>query len=170
MAFKEVSNSRGPVFKWDTAGKTLEGVYHGLKTGKTFAGNAAPSKLLVIETADGVIAAGAPTALAGKLQDSAKVGQRIRITYTGMERGQSGVQYKAFKLEVDDSGAIVETTPSVGSTDTQETYAALIAKLTAKVGPDTSRLMADMLQRSHSDISARSEALRNLLRQQGVVV
>jgi hypothetical protein len=179
MAFREVSRLQGSgVKKWDTVGDSIEGIYRGMKNGKTFSGNSQPSKLGQIEVGGTVVIIGAPTVLASSLSENVGLGDVVRITYLGKERGKNGAEYKNFRVEIDSGSeeihdgvnVVSENKFSTPSTPVTGDYQTLVALLTAKVGADTARLMGDMLNSGYPDLDKRTNALKSLLKQQGVQV
>lgn len=109
MAFKELNGAGGnggTVLKWDRPGQVVEGRLVATKRGKVF--NGRPTTLAIIKQQDGVdITIPLTTVLESRfIENSVQNGSILRITYTGKETSPSSkMEYKAFKLEIDDASA-----------------------------------------------------------------
>jgi hypothetical protein len=163
VAYKEIAGNqnRGPIYKWQTVGQSLEGVYLGTREGATFDGGRR-SKLGVIVLETGVQTAFAlPTALAMRVADLAP-GSQVRITYTGTQKGNQPMPFKTFKVEVDDGSDGMGAVPapasrhgaSAGATGAPvgpADLADLKAALTAKLGRSAKAMLGAMEKQADGD-------------------
>ena len=88
------------MIEWTTPGQSYMGRYVGTKTVRT--GEAAPSKVLVLEQPNGVEV---QLPLTPKLEDSFQEihpGTLVRVVYQGKVRTREGVLRKAFKVVAND--------------------------------------------------------------------
>ncbi len=105
MAFKELvgSGGIGTVLKWQTPGQVVQGRLVATKRGKVF--NGRTTTLAIIKQENGVdITIPLTTVLESRfIENNLAPGNVLRITFTGKETGKNGMEYKAFKLEIDDN-------------------------------------------------------------------
>lgn len=166
MAFKEM-NSSGPVLKWTTPGQSVEGRVTVVKNGKVFSGK--QSKLAVIETASGAVTIPLPTMLEGLFADNGiGAGHIVRVTYTGTQKSQKGVEFKAFKLEVDDSGPAPQPPSPAAPAASAGEFQKLADALAAKVGAEPAKSMIGALRQIYKTEAEQLDGLRKALAQHGV--
>lgn len=165
MARVAVGGNTGPITKWESPGQKIEGIFAGVRPGKKFANNPEPSKLVDLKKADGsMITAGAPTALAGRLA-SVPLGAMVYIEYLGKARGQGGVEYKNFNVEMD----VPDGTPGAqAAPPAPQGVAALEQKLRDSKGAQVAELMISALKQKFPAEDVYTKAIRDLLTSHGV--
>lgn len=188
MAFKEVNNgAAGNWIKWQQPGQVVEGRLIGVKTGKAFQGRNAPSRFAIIEKSDASRVNMPLTTVLESAFADINPGVVVRVTYLGTAKGQSGVDYKNFKVEVDDGGAptaLSQAAPGavfagaaappipagyvpVQSAPANE-YDTLSVKLIEKVGEAAGKAQLAALAQLVPDPAVRTQALKQQLTQLGV--
>lgn len=199
MAFKEMNgagSNGGTVLKWNTVGQVVEGRLVATKRGKVF--NGRPTTLAIVKQADGVdVTFPLTTVLESRfIENSIAPGQVIRVTYTGKETSAtSKMEYKAFKLEVDDQGVAAPAPVAAPQNVTGPTPAeieaakAMLAKLGQPVvqvpalseydrllallnasNPKGAAAIKGALEGMFPEGAERLDALKNTLVQQGIKV
>ncbi|MGH6691901.1 MAG: hypothetical protein ACREF4_14625, partial [Gammaproteobacteria bacterium] len=179
MAFKEISNgTAGNMVKWQTPGQTVEGRLIGIKNGKVF--NGKQTRIAIIEKPDASrVNAPLTTVLESNFAEI-NPGAVVRVTYLGTVKGQSGDEYKNFKVEVDDGGTsgvspaspdltqqLVTTFANAGSAVTAPTvgeYDRLSGLLCQKVGDAAGKAQLAALAQLVPDQATREKALAEQLR------
>jgi hypothetical protein len=160
---KKGSGSGKNITKWESMGTELVGVFLGVfeakdKQGKTF------ENIRVKQDGNlGETDAYYTSDLQDKLADVA-VGSRVQIVYTGKVTTNGGRTVKKFRVLVDD-GAAAPATPA-GEPMLSE-YETLAAKLQEKDPKNAGATLA-ALKQLYKDEGARTQALREAMKQQGV--
>lgn len=152
MAFKELTGGNGgTVLKWDRPGQVVEGRLVATKRGKVF--NGRPTTLAIIKQNDGVdVTIPLTTVLESRfLENSIQNGSILRITYTGKETSPSSkLEYKAFRLEIDDTTAAAAAGPSAAEIEAAKTMLANLGEPQEPQAPasEYGRLLA-LLEKSN---------------------
>lgn len=99
MAWREIGG--GTYVKWEEKGQQVEGAWQGLKEGKR-APDGKVTQVGVVLTERGPLRFSATSVLQDRL-GGLEVGVLVRITYLGKDRSQSGTEFKAFRVEIDET-------------------------------------------------------------------
>lgn len=179
MAFKELGQG-GSVLKW-TPGTVVEGVWLGIKPGKSFQGKV--STLGQVKRKDGtVVVFPLGAAIEYTISDNGvQIGELVRITAGDLTPNKSGTgQYRAFKTEIDrgeagiapaasfDRGTPVkpasDMAAEIGKMFTPKSgldeYGQLVERLTAKLGAASTTPMLSALLQIFPDDAARLAQLK----------